>query len=102
MDAGTYAFWSMALSAFIAFLTVVLKLKWWKYSLGKWLVIFTGLFTSLCIFIFLLQLGMFTGFVRDQARALMYGWFTLVIVFLIADIWRKNWTHWAWSKDDEW
>jgi hypothetical protein len=100
MDSGTIAFWVLSGSAFLAFVSVLLKLTWWKYTIGVWFFMVTGIFAFLLFFIFTLQLGFWPEPVRDQARAIIYGMLAIPFLVLVVDIWRKNPHHWAWSKDE--
>lgn len=100
MNSGTIAFWGLAVSAFLAWLSIVLKLTWWKSSIGYWFFILTAVLGSLCLFIFTLQIDIWPDWVEQQARAIIYGSLAFVLWLLIIDIWRKNPHHWAWSKDD--
>lgn len=99
-DFGTYAFWALAASAFLALVSILLKLKWWRYSMGYWLLILAGEICFITLFIFFLQIGLVPKFAREQYRLIIYGSLMLVILWLIFDIWRKNWRHWAWSEED--
>lgn len=100
MDAGTYAFWFFAIACWLAFTSVAIKLKWWKYSLGYWFFISQGCMAFIALFIFLLQIGAVPDWARAQARFFIYGPIGVVKLALVVDIWRKNIHHWAWSKDD--
>lgn len=101
MNSGTIAFWVLVASSAIACLSVLLKLTWWKSSIGYWLFFMTAVLGVLCLFIFSLQLDFWPKWVREQARAIIYGSLAFVMWLLIIDIWRKNLHHWAWSKDDD-
>lgn len=101
MDSGTVAFWILFGSVVLAFISVLLKLTWWKYTIGIWFFLVTGVFAFLTLFIFTLQLDLWPDAVQDQARAIIYGMLSVPFLLLVADIWRKNRHHWAWSKDDE-
>lgn len=99
MDSGTVAFWILASSVALAFISVLLKLTWWKYTIGIWFFLVTGTLTFLTFFIFTLQLDLWPDAIKDQARAIIYGVLSVPFLLLVVDIWRKNRHHWAWSKD---
>lgn len=98
MDSGTISFWVLAVSVLAAWLSVVLKLTWWKSSIGYWFFSVTGLMGLCCVFIFTLQIDLWPEVVEDHARAIIYSSLAFVFWLLVVDIWRKNWHHWAWSK----
>ena len=100
MDAGTYAFWALGLGAAAAFLSVILKLTWWKSTVGLWFFILAGVMGFIMGFIFLLQLQVLPQWLVEQTRLIIYGLLAIVMWGLVVDIWRKNWHHWSWTKDD--
>lgn len=100
MDSGTIAFWVLAVSAFLAWLSVVIKLAWWKSTIGYWFFIVTGTVGLLCAFIFTLQMDWWPDVIKNNARAIIYSSLALVFLLLVTDIWRKNPRHWAWSERD--
>lgn len=100
MDSGTVAFWVLMGAAAGAFLSVVLKLKWWTSTIGWWFCTVSGTVVALTAFIFTLQLDIWPDWIKDQARAIIYGILSIPFFLLIIDIWRKNRHHWAWSKDE--
>ena len=100
MDSGKIAFWVLTASAIIAWLSVILKLTWWKATVGLWFFVITGVFVFEMAFIVTLQLDRWPEYIKDNARAIIYGSLAFVLWLLIIDIWRQNWHRWAWSKDD--
>jgi hypothetical protein len=98
--AGTYSFWFLAISSILALITVLIKLKWWEYSLGYWLLLLTGILVFLCGFIFLLRTGILPEAIRNEAQFIIYGTLGIAVCLLIIDIWRKNLRHWAWTKEE--
>lgn len=101
MSAGTYAFWGLAISATLTWLSVVLKLTWWRSTIGVWFFAISVVMGLVAAFIFTLQLGIYPQWIVQQARAIIYSSVSLVLLALAVDIWRKNWNRWAWSKEDE-
>lgn len=101
MDTGTYAFWFLAISAIALWLSVLLKLKWWRSTIGWWFLLLASVVCFITLFIFLLQLKIMPQWAIDQSRAIMYSVLGFTLVLLSVDIWRKNRHHWAWSDDDE-
>lgn len=100
VDSGTIAFWVLTASAIIAFLSVILKLKWWRSTIGWWFLVVASTVVALTFFIFTLQLDWWPDWIKDQARAIIYGILSVPFFLLTIDIWRKNRHHWSWSKDD--
>lgn len=100
MNSGTIAFWALTIFSILAWLSVVIKLCWWKFSLGYWLFYVTAVLSLLGIFIFTLQLHIWPRPIEDHARAIIFGSMAFAMLLLVIDIWRKNWHHWAWSKED--
>jgi hypothetical protein len=98
---GTYAFWGLSATVLLAWLSVVIKLKWWTEAIGRWLFILSGELVFLCSFIYALQIDLVPEFFRVQYRLIIYGTLGLVVLWLIVDIWRKNWHHWAWSREED-
>lgn len=101
MDAETYAFWALAVCSAIAWLSVVLKLTWWKSTVGIWFFILSGVMGLNAAFIFTLQLKIYPRWIEDQARTIIYASLAFVLLLLVINIWRKNWHRWAWSKEED-
>lgn len=101
MDTGTYSFWFLAISAIILWLSVLLKLKWLRSTIGWWFLLLANVVLFITLFIFLLQLNVMPQWAVEQSRAIMYSVLGLTLVLLSFDIWRKNRHHWDWTKDDE-
>lgn len=100
VDSGTIAFWVLTASATIAFLSVVLKLKWWKSTIGWWFLVVASTVVALMFFIFTIQLDWWPDAVKEQYRAIIYSGLSVPFFLLTIDIWRKNRHHWSWSEDD--
>lgn len=99
MDSGTIAFWVLSTMAMAAWLSVVLKLTWWKSTVGYWFFWFVSVVVFLCGFIFTLQIDWWPDTVEDNARAIIYSSLATVLLALVIDIWRKNPHHWSWTKE---
>ena len=100
MNSGTVAFWVLAGSAILSFISVLLKLTWWRSTIGCWFFLVTATIAGLNFFIFTLQLDWWPKWIETQARAIIYSTMAIPFLLLTIDIWRKNRHHWSWSKDD--
>ena len=99
-DYGTLAFWILAGLAFLAWVSVAIKLFWWESYIGRWFFVFTGTFVFETSFIVALQNDWVPNWAREQYRFIIYGALAMVLLWLIIDIWRKNWNNWAWKYKD--
>lgn len=93
-------FWFFAIVAGAAFLSVVLKLRWYSSWLGRWFFVLTGDIALISMWIFVASQGYIPVEALPVYRAFVFGSLGLVFVWFIVDVWVKNFRFWAWTKEE--